>query len=83
MAKENVVLAIDGDRGGEMLFRQLNETLKIDFVAQAPVGQEGGVTPIKDRYKVLGSEDGSIKIGNVKLLRRRTSRRRRCMVRRN
>ena len=27
-------------RGGEMLFRQLHETMKIDFVAQAPVGQE-------------------------------------------
>ena len=25
--KETVILAIDGDRGGEMLFRQLNETL--------------------------------------------------------
>ena len=40
-SKETVILAIDGDRGGEMLFSQLIDTImKVDFVAQAPVGQE-------------------------------------------
>ena len=43
--KETVVLAIDGDRGGEMLFSQLMETMKVDFVAQAPVGQEWELLP--------------------------------------
>ena len=51
--KENVILAIDGDRGGEMLFRQLNETMKIDFVAQAPVGQEWELLPQKTATKCL------------------------------
>ena len=45
--KTNVILAIDGDRGGEMLFRQLNETLKIDFVAQPLKGQEWELLPQK------------------------------------
>ena len=31
-SKETVILAIDGDRGGEMLFSQLNQMMKVDFV---------------------------------------------------
>ena len=54
--KENVILAIDGDRGGEMLFRQLNETLKIDFVAQAPIGQEWELLPQKTATKCLSQK---------------------------
>jgi DNA primase len=46
-SKETVILAIDGDRGGEMLFSQLNDTIKVDFVAQAPVGQEWELLPQK------------------------------------
>jgi len=51
--KETVVLAIDGDRGGEMLFSQLNEMMKVDFVAQAPVGQEWELLPQKTVTKCL------------------------------
>jgi DNA primase len=54
--KENVILAIDGDRGGEMLFRQLNETMKIDFVAQAPVVQEWELLPQKTATKCLSQK---------------------------
>ena len=52
-AKDTVTLAIDGDRGGEMLFRQLHEIMKIDFVAQAPVGQEWELLPQKTITKCL------------------------------
>ena len=55
-SKGNVILAIDGDRGGEMLFRQLNETMKIDFVAQAPVGQEWELLPQKTATKCLSQK---------------------------
>lgn len=51
--KDTVTLAIDGDRGGEMLFRQLHEIMKIDFVAQAPVGQEWELLPQKTVTKCL------------------------------
>ena len=51
--KETVILAIDGDRGGEMLFSQLNEMMKVDFVAQAPVGQEWELLPQKTVTKCL------------------------------
>lgn len=54
--KENVILAIDGDRGGEMLFRQLNETMKIDFVAQAPAGMEWELLPQKTATKCLSQK---------------------------
>ncbi|MAH91534.1 MAG: hypothetical protein CMA11_07170 [Euryarchaeota archaeon] len=59
--KENVILAIDGDRGGEMLFRQLNETMKIDFVAQAPVGQEWELLPQKTATKCLSQKTETAK----------------------
>jgi DNA primase len=45
--KQSVTLAIDGDRGGEMLFRQLHAILRVDFVAQAPTGQEWELLPQK------------------------------------
>jgi len=54
--KTNVILAIDGDRGGEMLFRQLYETMKIDLVAQAPVGQEWELLPQKTVTKCLSQK---------------------------
>tara|TARA_Y100000766_G_C18915134_1_gene610751 strand:- start:398 stop:1600 length:1203 start_codon:yes stop_codon:yes gene_type:complete len=54
--KDTVILAIDGDRGGEMLFRQLNEVLKIHFVAQAPVGQEWELLPQKTATKCLSQK---------------------------
>ncbi|CAI8161644.1 MAG: DNA primase [Methanobacteriota archaeon] len=54
--KGNVILAIDGDRGGEMLFRQLNEMLKIHYVAQAPVGQEWELLPQKAATKCLSQK---------------------------
>lgn len=46
-SKESVTVAIDGDRGGEMLFLQLYDTMKVDHVAQAPVGQEWELLPQK------------------------------------
>ena len=51
--KESVTLAIDGDRGGEMLFRQLHAILRVDFVAQAPAGQEWELLPQKTITKSL------------------------------
>jgi len=61
-SKGTVILAIDGDRGGEMLFRQLNDTLKIDFVAQAPVGQEWELLPQKTATKCLSMKEPAAKI---------------------
>lgn len=52
-SKETVIVAIDGDRGGEMLFRELFGALKVDFVAQAPVGQEWELLPQKTVTKCL------------------------------
>ena len=46
-SKESVTVAIDGDRGGEMLFLQLYDMMKVDHVAQAPVGQEWELLPQK------------------------------------
>ena len=39
-----------------MLFRQLHETMKIDFVAQAPVGQEWELLPQKTVTKCLSQK---------------------------
>jgi len=52
-SKESVTVAIDGDRGGEMLFMQLYDMMKVDFVAQAPVGQEWELLPQKTETMCL------------------------------
>ncbi|UCE91825.1 MAG: DNA primase [Methanobacteriota archaeon] len=41
LAKEKVVTAfVDGDRGGELIVRELMQVGEIDFIAKAPGGQE-------------------------------------------
>lgn len=40
-AKKKVIAFLDGDRGGDLILKQLlNEGVKIDFVARAPYGKE-------------------------------------------
>ena len=56
-SKESVIVAIDGDRGGEMLLLQLVELMKVDFVAQAPVGQEWELLPNKTITKCLAMKE--------------------------
>jgi len=56
-SKESVIVAIDGDRGGEMLLLQLVEMMKVDFVAQAPVGQEWELLPNKTITKCLAMKE--------------------------
>ena len=60
-SKESVIVAIDGDRGGEMLLLQLSELMKVDFVAQAPTGQEWELLPIKTITKCLAMKQPSEK----------------------
>jgi DNA primase len=64
-SKETVILAIDGDRGGEMLFSQLIETLQVDFVAQAPVGQEWELLPQKTVTKCLSMKVEATKFSHM------------------
>ncbi|MEM2891352.1 MAG: DNA primase DnaG [Thermoplasmata archaeon] len=41
LAREKVVTAfVDGDRGGELILRELLQVAEVDFVARAPSGQE-------------------------------------------
>jgi len=41
LSKEKVVTAfVDGDRGGELILRELLQVAEIDFIARAPSGQE-------------------------------------------
>ena len=56
-SKSTVTVAIDGDRGGEMLLRELYGTLKVDFVAQAPAGQEWELLPQKTVTKCLNMKE--------------------------
>ena len=55
--KDTITVAIDGDRGGEMLLLQLMGVMKVDFVAQAPVGQEWELLPIKTITKCLAMKE--------------------------
>ncbi len=41
LSREKVVTAfVDGDRGGELILRELLQVAEIDFIARAPAGQE-------------------------------------------
>lgn len=57
--KETVIVAIDGDRGGELLLRQLVGVINVDLVAQAPVGQEWELLPNKTITKCLSMKESA------------------------
>jgi DNA primase len=61
-SKDTVIVAIDGDRGGEMLLRELYGMMKVDFVAQAPVGQEWELLPQKTVTKCLSMKEVASKV---------------------
>ncbi len=61
-AKETVIAAIDGDRGGEMLLREMYGQMKVDFVAQAPVGQEWELLAQKTVTKCLSMKEPASKV---------------------
>ena len=61
-SKETVIAAIDGDRGGEMLLQELFGQMKIDFVAQAPVGQEWELLAQKTVTKCLTMKEVATKV---------------------
>lgn len=54
LAKEKVVTAfVDGDRGGELIVRELMQVAEIDFIAKAPGGQEVEELTQKQMVKCL------------------------------
>ncbi len=54
LAKEKVVTAfVDGDRGGELIVRELIQVAEVDFVAKAPAGQEVEELTQKQMVKCL------------------------------
>ncbi|HEX9906934.1 MAG TPA: DNA primase DnaG [Thermoplasmata archaeon] len=54
LSREKVVTAfVDGDRGGELILRELLQVAEIDFVARAPAGQEVEELTQKQMVKCL------------------------------
>jgi DNA primase len=54
LAREKVVTAfVDGDRGGELILRELLQVAEIDFIARAPPGQEVEELTQKQMVKCL------------------------------
>ncbi|MEM5797883.1 MAG: DNA primase DnaG [Candidatus Aenigmatarchaeota archaeon] len=54
LAKEKkVTLFIDGDRGGELIAKEFEQTAKVDFVAVAPAGKEVEELTQKEVLKAL------------------------------
>lgn len=54
LAKEKVVTAfVDGDRGGELIVRELMQVAEVDFIAKAPGGQEVEELTQKQMVKCL------------------------------
>ena len=54
LAREKVVTAfVDGDRGGELILRELLQVAEIDFIARAPAGQEVEELTQKQMVKCL------------------------------
>jgi len=54
LAKEKVVTAfVDGDRGGELIVRELMQVAEIDFIAKAPTSQEVEELTQKQMVKCL------------------------------
>jgi DNA primase len=54
LAKEKVsTLFVDGDRGGQLIFKEILQLVEVDFVAMAPQGKEVEELTKKEVYKAL------------------------------
>src|SRR3989344_1785756 len=62
--KKDVIVFLDGDRGGDLILRELMPTCEIDFVARAPDGKEVEELAKKEIHKALRSK---IAAGQLKL----------------
>lgn len=60
--KNQVTVFVDGDRGGELLLRELAGAIDVDFVAQAPSGQEVEHLPMKTVTKCLNMKEPVAKV---------------------
>lgn len=54
IAKEKTVIAfLDGDRGGDLILKELSQVIKVDYVARAPTGREVEELTHKEVTKAL------------------------------
>lgn len=54
IAKEKeVTVFLDGDRGGDLILKELKQVVDVDFVARAPLGKEVEELTKKEIYKAL------------------------------
>jgi DNA primase len=54
---KEVTVFVDGDRGGDIIARQLGQALKVDFVARAPDGKEVEELTLKEILAALRKKD--------------------------
>ncbi len=54
--KKSVTLFVDGDRGGDLIIKNMSSIADIDFVAKAPDGKEVEELTMKEIYKALRSK---------------------------
>ncbi len=61
-SKSKVTVFVDGDRGGELVLRELHGALKVDDVAIAPTGQEVEHLQMKTITKCLSQKEAVEKV---------------------
>lgn len=54
--RKNVTLFVDGDRGGDLIVREVTSTAEIDFITKAPDGKEVEEITKKEVHKALRSK---------------------------
>jgi len=54
---KKVTLFVDGDRGGDIIARQLSQAIKVDYIAKAPDGKEVEELTLKEILSALRKKD--------------------------
>ncbi len=63
IAKDKTVIAfLDGDRGGDLIFKELSQVIKVDYVARAPTGREVEELTHKEVTKALRNKVPSVQV---------------------
>ncbi len=71
---KNVTIFVDGDRGGDIIARQMCQAMKIEFIAKAPDGKEVEELTLKEILSALRKKEESEKVQNEKRIPYRTTR---------
>lgn len=63
--QRTTTLFVDGDRGGDLIFKEIKQVTEVDFIARAPTGKEVEELTKKELHKCLRARVATEQVTNI------------------